>query len=115
MRYILYTANHRERANELQETVGDDGKPVGSTNRSYQLSGKLACLHSIVSGTLTARERIVVVSTSTKTLDLIQRTCEAENWSVARIDGSTDVASRQQLIDDFNNTQRTSVLPLPYT
>ena len=49
-----------------------------------------------------AKERAVLVSTSTVTLDACARECEARGWPAARLDGSTPAGERQGLVNAFN-------------
>ena len=52
---------------------------------------------------LRSSERIVVVSVSTMTLDLITTMCEQEGWPTIRLDGKTSVKKRQDLVNEFND------------
>jgi DNA excision repair protein ERCC-6 len=38
-------------------------------------------------------------------LNIIQRFTELQGWKFGRLDGSTNVASRQRLVDTFNNDE----------
>ncbi|KAH8098204.1 hypothetical protein JL720_1136 [Aureococcus anophagefferens] len=49
-----------------------------------------------------AKERAVLVSTSTVTLDACARECESRGWPAARLDGSTPAGERQGLVNAFN-------------
>jgi hypothetical protein len=48
------------------------------------------------------RERVVVVSNFTTTLDIIGHLCAAHSWRTDRLDGATAPEQRQQVIDAFN-------------
>lgn len=52
---------------------------------------------------LVGKERIVIVSNYTQTLDVISNLCRERNWPVTRLDGSTTVTKRQKLVDAFND------------
>ncbi|XP_065891843.1 DNA repair and recombination protein RAD54B-like isoform X2 [Dysidea avara] len=56
-------------------------------------------LHSL----LPSKDKIVLVSNFTKTLDLLQRLCELRHYKFLRLDGSTAVDRRLELVDRFNN------------
>lgn len=49
------------------------------------------------------RDRIVLVSTSTKVLDLLEKLCKIRNFNCIRLDGSTVSHKRQNLVNRFNN------------
>ena len=47
-------------------------------------------------------DRVVVVCSSVKALDVIQSMCSSHNWSTARIDGATSSEHRQDIVTGFN-------------
>ena len=58
-------------------------------------------------------EKIVLVSLSTSTLDLLSHLCDKYNLATARLDGKTPPASRQQIVNSFNaNGSKTRVFLL---
>jgi DNA repair and recombination protein RAD54B len=65
--------------------------------------GKLALLdrllHEIRRET---KEKVVVVSNWTATLNIIQDLCHGKRHSYLRLDGSTATKERQSLVDTFN-------------
>eukprot|EP01018_Ginkgo_biloba_P039582 Gb_22242 [translate_table: standard] len=71
------------------------------------LSGKLQCLDSLLSAVFEmcsgSKDRVVIVSNFTQTLDLIQGLCDSRCWKWLRLDGTTDGSSRQQVVDQFNS------------
>ena len=58
-------------------------------------AGKLACLDALLCSILGSTDRVVVVSNSTATLDIIQAHCRDNGWESCRLDGSTDANKRQ--------------------
>jgi hypothetical protein len=52
------------------------------------------------------RDRIVIVSCYTQTLDLFQSLCSERKWPTIRLDGSTAPGKRQKLVDQFNDPSR---------
>ncbi|KAH9298248.1 hypothetical protein KI387_029930, partial [Taxus chinensis] len=70
------------------------------------LSGKLQCLDLLLSSIFQlssiTKDRVVIVSNFTQTLDIIQGLCDHRCWKWLRLDGKTDTSSRQQLVDRFN-------------
>ncbi len=63
------------------------------------LSGKIAVLSRMLQ-TLRSetRDRIVVVSNYTQTLDLIAQLCRERNYPFLRLDGSTSIGKREKLV-----------------
>ena len=67
------------------------------------LAGKLAVLEALLACILDAeRLRCIVVSSSTVALDLVGSLCTARGWATVRIDGATNPAARQEVVDGFN-------------
>eukprot|EP00891_Asterochloris_glomerata_P002075 jgi/Astpho2/2075/e_gw1.00038.344.1_t len=66
-------------------------------------AGKLACLDALLCSILGSTDRVVVVSNSTATLDIIQAHCRDNGWESCRLDGSTDANKRQDIVNNFNN------------
>ncbi|XP_075540713.1 DNA repair and recombination protein RAD54B-like isoform X2 [Dermacentor variabilis] len=68
-------------------------------------SGKLtvlaAMLHSL--WTCLPRERIVLVSNFTKTLDILEDVCTQREYPFLRLDGSTSSMQRLELVERFNS------------
>eukprot|EP01135_Chromosphaera_perkinsii_P004147 Nk52_evm54s270 gene=Nk52_evmTU54s270 len=50
-----------------------------------------------------SNEKVVIVSHFTQTLDCIEKFCTSKNLSFLRLDGSTPLQKRQQLVDTFNS------------
>lgn len=48
------------------------------------------------------KEKVVIVSNFTKTLDLIQKFCDKHRYKYTRLDGSTTTTKRQEIVDAFN-------------
>ncbi|WIA33078.1 hypothetical protein OEZ86_006234 [Tetradesmus obliquus] len=84
----------------LQEQLGVCRQPV----EAVELSGKLQALAAVLDGAIHAEgSKVVVVSTSTSALDLIDNLlCGPRGWQSVRIDGGTSVDERQTIVDNFN-------------
>ncbi|XP_054711250.1 DNA repair and recombination protein RAD54B-like [Uloborus diversus] len=69
-------------------------------------SGKMKVLEKILSSMFNQnklkKEKVVIVSNFTKTLDIIEEFCKMKSYEYLRLDGSTKTSSRQQLVDTFN-------------
>ena len=67
-------------------------------------SGKFAVLARLLA-ILRAetKDRIVIISNYTQTLDLVQLLCRQNGYPAVRLDGSTSITKRQKLVKQFND------------
>ncbi|CAL1276672.1 unnamed protein product [Larinioides sclopetarius] len=67
-------------------------------------SGKMKVLEKMLKAFFSGpkKEKIVIVSGFTKTLNIIEELCKSKNYLYLRLDGSTNASSRQELVDVFN-------------
>ena len=71
--------------------------------QALHYAGKLAVLEALLGCILDGeRLRCVVVSSSTAALDLVGGLCAARGWGTVRIDGATNPAARQEVVEGFN-------------
>ena len=82
-----------ERGDTEREERGDD------TSLSYKLDAITRIVAAILAST---DELVLVISTYTQILNFLGKLCDARNWGYFRLDGSTDVAQRQSLVNAFN-------------
>ncbi|XP_054841779.1 DNA repair and recombination protein RAD54B [Eublepharis macularius] len=68
-------------------------------------SGKLQVLTQLLAAIHehNPSERVVVVSNYTQMLNVLQEVCKRYGYSYTRLDGSTPVSQRQQIVDGFNS------------
>ncbi|KAL1440382.1 hypothetical protein MTO96_009426 [Rhipicephalus appendiculatus] len=68
-------------------------------------SGKLVVLSAMLHSLWTSqpRERIVLVSNFTKTLDILEDVCMQKGYPFLRLDGSTSSTQRLELVERFNS------------
>eukprot|EP00195_Chlamydomonas_chlamydogama_P012357 CAMPEP_0202906302 /NCGR_PEP_ID=MMETSP1392-20130828/38231_1 /ASSEMBLY_ACC=CAM_ASM_000868 /TAXON_ID=225041 /ORGANISM="Chlamydomonas chlamydogama, Strain SAG 11-48b" /LENGTH=1035 /DNA_ID=CAMNT_0049594745 /DNA_START=120 /DNA_END=3227 /DNA_ORIENTATION=+ len=80
--------------------VGRGGMAVG-----WELmSGKMAVLARMLNLLhAETKDRIVIVSNYTQTLDLIGQLCRERSYPFLRLDGSTSISKRQKLVKVFND------------
>ncbi|ODQ77750.1 hypothetical protein BABINDRAFT_163150, partial [Babjeviella inositovora NRRL Y-12698] len=64
-------------------------------------SGKVAKLREILPGIVQNGDRILIFSLFTAMLDILERVLQAMDYKFLRLDGSTAVDERQDLIDEF--------------
>jgi SNF2 family DNA or RNA helicase len=68
------------------------------------LSGKLSVLACMLASVRAhTRDRVVLVSNYTKTLDVLAAYASSVGYTMLRLDGSTSLANRQALVDRFND------------
>ena len=72
-----------------------------------EYSGKFAVLDRLLYYLRTqTKDRIVLVSNYTQTLDLFQQLCRCRDYPVIRLDGSVGVAKRTKLVNALNDMSR---------
>lgn len=101
----------------LTKSKADDGKPTASVAALLETlppqllrtgpaaSAKLQILDSLLYElATTTKEKVVLVSNYTSTLDILGNLLSSMNYAFLRLDGTTPPAKRQGLVDRFNNT-----------
>ena len=79
-------------------------QPGGQAASWEEQAGKLAALACVLLEMVaTTDEKMVLVSLSTSTLDLLATLCARHSIPCSRLDGSTPPATRQGLVDRFNS------------
>jgi DNA repair and recombination protein RAD54 and RAD54-like protein len=69
-----------------------------------EFSGKLQFVVTLLRNVRAAgKDKFVIVSNYTQTLEVLGAMCEAEGWKYFQLDGSTKVVKRQELVDVFND------------
>lgn len=84
--------------------VFDDGRVGrGQPAEGWEaLSGKFAFVADMLHVLWTrTRDKIVIVSNYTQTLDLMTTLCRARNYPCVRLDGSTTIKNRQKMVRTF--------------
>ncbi|EDV23259.1 uncharacterized protein TRIADDRAFT_27976, partial [Trichoplax adhaerens] len=69
-------------------------------------SGKLAVLSNLLDWIYqnSPKEKVVVVSNFTRTLDVLQKMCKSKNYRYVRLDGSTPTSKRHTIVENFNSS-----------
>jgi SNF2 family DNA or RNA helicase len=76
----------------------------GIMDNHFDLSGKLKVLDSLLEGfQQEERNKTLIFSYSTQTLDLIQNYVRSKGLSFMRMDGTTNHTKRQGIVDKFNS------------
>ena len=95
----------REERGDIEREERGDGSDIEREERGDDtpLSYKLDAITRIVAAILASTDELVlVISTYTQILNFLGKLCDARNWGYFRLDGSTDVAQRQSLVNAFN-------------
>ena len=66
-------------------------------------SAKLSVLNNMLVSFLSTNHKCVVVSNSTKSLDILQDFLVASSYTFVRLDGQTAMSERQSIVDHFND------------
>ena len=85
------------------ENADDDDTGIGGSLVSR--SGKLEILAKILPIWKKHGHRVLIFCQWKKMLDIIQHFTELQGWKFGRLDGNTNVASRQRLVDKFNSDE----------
>ncbi|KAB5592863.1 DNA repair and recombination protein RAD54B [Ceratobasidium theobromae] len=89
----------------VQEALGL--LPPGAAPDDITLSGKLIALAALLKQLRqTTEEKCILVSHYTSTLNIVEAFCRNMHYTYHRLDGSTSVAKRQQLVDEFNQARQ---------
>eukprot|EP01105_Mastigella_eilhardi_P014289 TRINITY_DN3260_c0_g2_i5.p2 TRINITY_DN3260_c0_g2~~TRINITY_DN3260_c0_g2_i5.p2 ORF type:complete len:676 (-),score=170.16 TRINITY_DN3260_c0_g2_i5:3573-5600(-) len=107
---LLYPRNDKPAAFEgLAEAFPTGFVPTAKP----EMSGKLAVLHALLKAVReTTRDKVVVVSNYTKTLDVLEVLLQGLGYQYLRLDGSTPGAERQHMVDQFNDASSPCVIML---
>lgn len=70
---------------------------------NWQRSGKMIVLDRVLQTWKKSASRVLVFSQTTTMLDILERYMKGKNYSYLRMDGTTAIGSRMELIDTFNH------------
>jgi superfamily II DNA/RNA helicase len=79
-------------------------KQEAADMESIDLSNKVKILCQILDASKAADDKVLVFSQSIPTLNFLDSLCDRQGRKYARLDGSTPMARRQDMIKDFNNS-----------
>ncbi|XP_071451199.1 DNA repair and recombination protein RAD54B-like isoform X2 [Hetaerina americana] len=66
-------------------------------------SGKLWFVENMLHDLSQLKEKVILVSYYTKTLDIFAELCKSRNYKFCRLDGTVPTAKRMAIVDSFNN------------
>ena len=91
------------------KTVGDgecsdiDDDEIANDETLIERSGKLEVLSKVLPLWYKQGHRVLIFCQWKKMLNIIQQFTTLKRWKFARLDGNTNIASRQHLVDSFNS------------
>jgi len=97
--------------NNIQPTDDDEGSDfddedyIADEESLMQRSGKLEVLSKVLPLWHKQGHRVLIFCQWKKMLNIIQRFTMLKGWKFARLDGNTNIASRQRLVDTFNSDE----------
>lgn len=88
---------------KLSNSILEEAKVAGSALVTSNSSGKLKVLEKLlVTLKETTKEKVVLVSNYTSTLDILEKMLNSKGFHHLRLDGKTPTNKRQDLVDKFN-------------
>lgn len=90
---------------DLDEDLSDLDSDIGEEKSLVERSGKLEVLSKILPLWKKQGHRVLIFCQWRKMLDIIERLIMLKEWKFGRLDGNTNVASRQRLVDQFNSDE----------
>ncbi len=102
-------ARQRENSNRLNDEDTEDSEKEDDDNNADQLmiqrSGKMEILAKILPLWKKQGHRVLIFCQWKKMLDIIMNFVASKGWKFGRLDGNTNVGSRQRLVDTFNSDE----------
>lgn len=95
----MHPSLHVDSSSSDDEFYEDDDDAIADQ------SGKLQVLSKILPLWKQQGHKVIIFTQWRKMLDIIERFSNMQGWNYARMDGNTNVASRQRLVDKFNNDE----------
>lgn len=85
----------------------DDYKAGVGRFVNFDLSGKTQVLERFIRKMRRdSKDKIVLISNYTQTLDVFERMCRQNNWGSFRLDGTMTAKKRQKYVDEFNDPEQ---------
>lgn len=104
--YESFLKNGFVNENDMDDISSDEGEfDIENSDKSTLVdrSGKLEVLAKILPLWKKQGHRVLIFSQWKKMLDIIQHFMNIHGYKFGRLDGNTNVAARQRLVDTFNN------------
>jgi DNA excision repair protein ERCC-6 len=88
---------------DISDSGFDEGDYLGDELGLLERSGKLEVLAKILPIWKKQGHRVLIFCQWRKMLNIIERFVRSSGWKFGRLDGNTNIASRQRLVDTFNS------------
>ncbi|XP_078039953.1 DNA repair and recombination protein RAD54B isoform X2 [Augochlora pura] len=89
--------------NEKNDWLTNNFKNIKRNVPKSTYSGKVSVVQTLMRNLKKTKEKLVLISYYTQTLDLLETICNNENLQFLRLDGSTASSSRLKIIQQFNS------------
>lgn len=89
----------------LMDSSSDDDEEVDREESMIERSGKLEVLAKILPLWRKQGHRVLIFCQWRKMLNIIEQFTRLKGWKFGRLDGNTNIASRQRLVDSFNTDE----------
>ncbi|XP_033331426.2 DNA repair and recombination protein RAD54B [Megalopta genalis] len=89
--------------NEKNDLLTNDIKNAKRNVSKSTYSGKISVVQTLMRNLKKTKEKLVLISYYTQTLDLLETICNNENVQFLRLDGSTASSSRSKIVQQFNS------------
>ncbi|EPS41290.1 hypothetical protein H072_4846 [Dactylellina haptotyla CBS 200.50] len=100
---LLRPVGKDDEENKFSSSILEEARIANSTLLAGNSSGKLKVLEKIlVKLKETTKEKVVLVSNYTSTLDILEKMLNSKGLHHLRLDGKTPTNKRQDLVDKFN-------------
>ena len=96
-----------EKSNILDEILPSVPTNLSAINSKFEYSSKFKAVQAIFQEIKITKEKIVLISYFTQTLDLLEKICWTEDLQFLRLDGNTNSANRTKVVDQFNSKDNT--------
>ncbi|PWN45805.1 putative RAD54-DNA-dependent ATPase of the Snf2p family [Ceraceosorus guamensis] len=104
--------NHPDLVDLSNDLVGSEKYfPEGYTPHDRrdvhtELSGKMMVLERFLTTMRqTSKDKVVLISNFTQTLDIFEKMCRLNRWGCFRLDGTMAIKKRQKFVDRFNDPE----------
>jgi DNA excision repair protein ERCC-6 len=103
--FVRSHGSTRARPTNGDSSDDDSGAEITLEDTLLERSGKLEVLAKILPLWKQQGHRVLIFCQWRKMLDIIERFTQISGWKFGRLDGNTNIASRQRLVDTFNTDE----------
>lgn len=100
---LLISSHATKKEQEVIELLFPEASVKKSIGFKVERSGKLIALNALLRDLNEKNEKVVVVSYSTHTLDMLREMIQANDYKFLRLDGLTKSQERSKIVSNFND------------